>query len=121
MTTKIPKYGQSSTKAEAKAFITEFSTAIRETPQPLRRITKRVDWNLSGRGQGKRSGGMTKGGMCGLMGSEQYDGVDVSEYTELLKEPNYKTMSYPCVYRYAHARSVGCNHLEAMMFAILNV
>lgn len=114
-----PQLGLSSTKQAALEFVKQHSDYIFSRLGQIPYITTTVDWGLS-RGQGKRTGGMVKGGMCTLMGAIQYQGVDMSSFTELMNDPNRCLILQDGSRRarYAGAFNGGCNHLEAMGFAI---
>ncbi|MBE4779868.1 hypothetical protein HJ167_19940 [Vibrio parahaemolyticus] len=118
-TDEIPVLGLSKNRQEAMQFVEKHSDYILKNQGQLPIIRKTIDWGLS-RGQGKRSGGMVKGGMCTIMGKVSYDGIDMSSFQELANEKS-KAVVFQDVNRcarYAAAYNLGCNHIESMCYAI---
>jgi len=116
---EIKVLGRSKTKEDALIVIKAHCGAIRNFNHDIELIHKKIHWGVP-KGQGKRSGGMVKGGMCTIMGTETYEGIDLSDYEELKKEPVFKRMTFLQKYLYVVAFKYGCNHIESMMFAIRN-
>jgi hypothetical protein len=113
-----PQLGLSNNKAEAKEFVRLYSNYIFANLGYIPKVRRVIDWGVA-RGQGKRSGGMIKGAMCSLMGPTQYEGVDLSSFNELDEMSIYLlTRDAHAAARYAGAFNGGCNHLEAMTFAL---
>ncbi len=114
-----PELGKSRNKSEAIAFVQRHSNYIASKLGHIPRVRKQVNWGTA-KGQGRRRGNMITGGMSARLGTVTYDGVDLSGFSELTADPYKKLVLSDAARaaRYAGAYNGGCNHLEAMAFAI---
>ena len=107
---------QSQNIKDAKNLVAVHRTDIDNFEVEIPTKTSTIDWGSS-RGQGKRSGGMIKGGMGNApRGVKEYTGFDLSKYRDDLKGRRLHTWE---VVRYYRAREYGCNDIEAMCYILV--
>jgi hypothetical protein len=103
----------------ARERILEIHAEVTAFDSNVKTIQTKVDWGKS-KGQGKRSGGMVKGGMgFGCSGVVCYTNVDMREYKDEIEKYGHHRLIRDVPYNYVHGRQFGLTHIEAAMYAIL--
>lgn len=110
--------GISQTIPEARKLIDAQRSEIDAFECSVPQTYKEIDWGPKSRGQGKRNGHMVQGSMSDAPhGIKRYYCTDMSKYRDdfnndypikFLERPEY----------YYRAREFGCNHIEALYYAI---
>ena len=106
-------------RQKAKAKILEIHEQVQAAPVDFSYKQTQIDWGTS-KGQGKRSGGMVKGGMgFGTSGIVSYSFVDLTEYKDELAKDGHHKMIEGAQIEYIRARQFGLTHIESVMYAVL--
>ena|SRR6185503_4600305 len=118
----LNKPGSSTTIPEARTLIRKLRDTISMYEPVLKFATLTLDWGPRQRGQGRRSGHMVKGSMSDApRGKKTYTTVSLEDYiNQNINNPDdFKYLDQPQRYAYVQARQFGCNHIEAMCFALI--